>query len=110
MAKRRPTNGQTKSNGQPGTRGDQAQRRNPALRRSPRAWTFELILTDLPVQLDDHPLAGLSPEQREDVRAQAFGRVLAAIAIRKTEPERNRDAIQADGQYKPDPKSLTELE
>jgi hypothetical protein len=43
-----------------------------------------MILTAMPAEPDDHPLAGLSPNQRGDLRAQAFGRVLAAIAIRKT--------------------------
>jgi hypothetical protein len=57
-----------------------------------------MILTDSPVQLDDHPLAGLSPEQRDNVRAQAFGRVLAAIAIRKVDRVGNRGSSQADVQ------------
>lgn len=56
-----------------------------------------MILTESPVQFDDHPLAGLSPEQREEVRVQAFGRVLAAIAIRKMGPER-QDPTLAGGQ------------
>jgi len=43
-----------------------------------------MILTAMPTELDDHPLAGLTKDQRDSVRVQAFGRVLAAIAIRKT--------------------------
>lgn len=43
-----------------------------------------MILAEMPTELDDHPLAGLSPEQRDGIRAQAFGRVLAAIALRRT--------------------------
>lgn len=43
-----------------------------------------MTLTEPPSQLVEHPLAGLSPDQRDTTRAQAFGRVLAAIALRET--------------------------
>jgi hypothetical protein len=56
-----------------------------------------MILTAMPTQVDDHPLAGLSTDQRDLVRAQAFGRVLAAIAIRKTGPQ-SPESEAADGQ------------
>jgi len=56
-----------------------------------------MILTEMPTQLDDHPLAGLSTDQRDFVRAQAFGRVLAAIAIRKTGPQ-SPESEATDGQ------------
>ena len=46
-----------------------------------------MIMVAPPTQVNDHPLAGLSPEQRANVRAQAFGRVLAAIALHKSGSE-----------------------
>ena len=69
-----------------------------------------MILTEMPTEKNDHPLAGHAPEQRDDLRAQAFGRVLAAIAIRKMEPPRNRDALQVDRRGQANPKSHTEGE
>lgn len=69
-----------------------------------------MILTEIPTEQNDHPLAGLAPEQRDDLRAQAFGRVLAAIATRKTEPPRNRDALQIDRRGQANSKPHTEGE
>ena len=69
-----------------------------------------MILTEMPTEQNDHPLAGLSTNQRDLVRAQAFGRVLAAIAIPRTEPPRNRDALQVDRHGQANPKSHAEGE
>jgi len=55
-----------------------------------------MILTEMPTEPDDHPLAGLTTDQRGDLRAQAFGRVLAAIAIRKTGSQ-SHEPEAADG-------------
>ena len=57
-----------------------------------------MILTEMPTEQNDHPLAGLSTDQRDLVRAQAFGRVLAAIAIRKTGPQ-SPESEATDGQH-----------
>lgn len=56
-----------------------------------------MVLAAMPTELDDHPLAGLSAEQRDGVRAQVFGRVLAAIALRRAGPQK-RESEAADGQ------------
>jgi hypothetical protein len=104
MAKKKSAAGEAERGGQAGTDGDQIKRRLSATKRKPRSWTFEMILADPPTKFDDHPLAGLSPEQRDDMRAQAFGRVLAAIAARKAESQgRHRDT--ADEQCPSIPKS-----
>lgn len=76
--------------------------------RRRRTWTFDLILTTPPVHFDDHPLAGLSSELRDDLRTQAFGRILAAIAMRKSETLPSRDVPPGDGQVQANPKPLTE--
>lgn len=67
-----------------------------------------MILAEMPAEIGDHPLAGLAPEQRGDMRAQAFGRVLAAIATRKTESARSGDAPENTRQVYADPKPPTE--
>lgn len=96
MAKRKPANGQAIRNRRPGIQGDQVQQRISALPRSRRSWTFEMMLTEMPTEPDDHPLAGICADQRGDLRAQAFGRVLAAIAIRKTASQ-SHEPEAADG-------------
>ena len=55
-----------------------------------------MILTEMPTELDNHPLAGLSTDQRDVVRAQAFGRVLAAIALRRTgsKPDEEQELVE----------------
>ena len=43
-----------------------------------------MIVEDLIPMFRDHPLSGLTPEERDAARVKALGKVLASIAIRKT--------------------------
>jgi hypothetical protein len=43
------------------------------------------MILDEPIPMfRDHPLSGLTPEERDAARVKALGRVLATIAMRKT--------------------------
>ena len=50
------------------------------------------MILDEPIPMfRDHPLSGLTPEERYAARVKALGRVLATIAMRKTSRGSGRD-------------------
>ena len=56
----------------------------PKAKRRRRTWEFQMILDEPLPMFRDHPLSGLTPEERDAARVKALGHVLATIALRKT--------------------------
>ena len=56
----------------------------PKAKRRRRTWEFQMILDEPLPMFRDHPLSGLTPEERDAARVKALGQVLATIALRKT--------------------------
>lgn len=70
---------------QPGSeRKEDASPTLPKGKRRRRTWEFQMILDEPLPMFRDHPLSGLTPDERDAARVKALGRVLAKIAMRKT--------------------------
>lgn len=82
--------------------GNQNEARNdeePKQKRARSQWRIDVLISDVPVIVDGHPLAGLSDSERIQARWKALGEVLASIAKRNaaiTSGDENRSPLSEE--------------
>lgn len=82
---RKPREKRAEQTSFPAGKPEEAPQRKNAIRNGRRPWELTMIIESGIEPLQRHPIAALSPQDRQIAHCEALGAILAAIALRKAD-------------------------